>query len=68
MGVFVHIQSRADGDAGNSMMAMMMMAIMIVLVMLIIVPEELRQVDSVHQYSCQTFYKLTDIQQPIALY
>ena len=39
----MHIQSRADSDAGNGMMAMMMMVIMIVLVMVIIVPEALRQ-------------------------
>ena len=47
VGVCVHIQFRADCDDGNGMMAMVMMVMMLVLVMVIIVPEELRQVDSV---------------------
>jgi len=57
----MHIQSRADCDDGNGMRAMVMMAMMIVLVMVIIVPTTLRQVDSVHQHSCQTFHKLRDV-------
>ena len=64
MGVCVHIQSRADSDDGNGMMGMVMMVMLIVLVMLIIVPEALRQVDSVHQYSCQTLHKLIDFHWP----
>jgi ABC-type phosphate transport system permease subunit len=44
----VHIKSRAESDDGNDMMAMVMITIMIVLVIAIIVPEALRQVDSVH--------------------
>ena len=67
MGVCVHIQSRADSDDGNGMMAMVMMAMMIVLVMVIIVPEALRQVNSVHQDSCQTFHKLEDVHRAQAL-
>jgi hypothetical protein len=43
----VHIQSRADSDNVNGMMAMVMIAMMIVLVMVNIVPEALNQVDSV---------------------
>ena len=54
MGVCVHIQCRADSDDGDGMMAMVMMAMMIELVMVIIVPEALRQVDSIRQHSCQT--------------
>jgi len=46
------------------MMGMVMMVMLIVLVMLIIVPEALRQVDSVHQYSCQTLHKLIDFHWP----
>ena len=48
----MHIQSRADSDDGNDMMAIVMIAMMIVLVMVIIVPEALRQVDSVCQHLC----------------
>ena len=68
MGACVHIQSRADSDDGNGMMAMVMMMMMIVLVMVIIVPEALRQVDSAHQHSCQTFHKLRDFHRLKALY
>jgi hypothetical protein len=46
----VHIQSRADSDDVNGMMAMVMIAMMIVLVMVNIVPEALNQVDSVRQH------------------
>jgi hypothetical protein len=49
----VHIQSRADSDDVNDIMAMVMIAMMIVLVMVNIVPEELNQVDSVRQHSCK---------------
>jgi hypothetical protein len=45
----VYIQSRADSDDVNGMMAMAMIAMMIVLVMVNIVPEALNQVDSVLQ-------------------
>jgi len=51
----VHIQSRADSDDVNGMMAMVMIAMMIVLGMVNIVPEALNQVDSVRQHSCKTF-------------
>jgi hypothetical protein len=37
----MHIQSRADGDNVNGMMAMVMIVMMIVLVMVNIVPEAL---------------------------
>jgi len=57
-GVCVHIQSRADGDDGNGIMAMVMRVMMIVLVMVIIVPVALRQVDSVREHLYQTFYNL----------
>jgi multisubunit Na+/H+ antiporter MnhB subunit len=60
VGVSVYIVSRADSNDGNGMMAMMVMAMMIVLVIMMIVPESLRQVDSVCQRLCQTFHKLTD--------
>jgi competence protein ComGC len=46
----VQIQSTADSDNGNSMIAMVMMVIMIALVMGIIVPEALRQIASVHDH------------------
>jgi competence protein ComGC len=49
------------------MMAIVMMAMLIVLVMMIIVPEALRQVNSVHQHSCQTIHKLTYFHWPKAL-
>ena len=51
----MHIQSRADSDNVNGIMAMVMIAMMIVLVMVNIVPEALNQVDSVHQHLCKTF-------------
>jgi competence protein ComGC len=54
----VHIQSRADSDDVNDIMAMVIIAMMIVLVMVNIVPEALNQVDSVRQYSCKTFQQL----------
>jgi len=60
----VHIQSWADSDDGNGVMAMVMIAMMIVLVMVIIVPEALRQVDSVLQHSGQTFQQLRDFHRP----
>jgi hypothetical protein len=56
----VHIQSRADSDDVNSMMAIVMIAMMIVLVMVNIVPEALNQVDSVHQHLCKMFQQLID--------
>jgi hypothetical protein len=43
----VYIQSRADSDDVNDMMAMVMPVMMMVLVMVNIVPEALNQVDSV---------------------
>jgi len=55
VGVCVPIQSRADSDVGNGMMAMVMMAMMILLVMVIIGPEALRQVHSIDQHLFQTF-------------
>ena len=64
MGVCVHIQSRADSDDGNGMIAMVMMAMMIVLLMVVIVLEGLTQVYSVGQYSCQTFHKVRDFVWP----
>ena len=51
----MHIQSRADSDNVNGMMAMVMIAMIIVLVMVNIVPEALNQADSVRQHSCKTF-------------
>jgi competence protein ComGC len=62
----VHIQSRADSDNVNGMMAMVMIAMMIVLVMVNIVPEALNQVDSVYQHSCKTFQQLIDFHWPNA--
>jgi predicted PurR-regulated permease PerM len=62
----VYIQSRADSDDVNSMMAMVMIAMMIVLVMVIIVPEALNQVDSVRQHLCKTFQKLIEFLWPNA--
>jgi len=62
----VHIQSRADSDDVNGMMAMVMIAMMIVLVMVNIVPETLNQVDSVCQHLYKTFKQLIDIHQPNA--
>jgi predicted PurR-regulated permease PerM len=43
------------------MMGMVMIVMMIVLLMVIIVPEALRQVDSVVQHSYQTFKQLRDL-------
>jgi hypothetical protein len=55
----VYIQSRANSDNVNSMMAMVMIVIMmIVFVMVNIVLEALNQVDSVHQDSFKTFQQL----------
>jgi hypothetical protein len=55
----VHIQSRADSDNVNGMMAMVMIVMMIVLVMVNIVPEvALNQVDSVRQHLCKTFQQV----------
>jgi hypothetical protein len=54
----VYIQSRADSDDVNDIMAMVMIAMMRVLVMVNIVPEALNQVDSVHQHLCKTFQQL----------
>jgi hypothetical protein len=56
----VYIQSRADSDDINDIMAMVMIAMMIVLVMVNIVPEALNQVDSVCQHLCKTFQQLID--------
>jgi len=42
VGECMHIQSRADSDDGNGMMAMLMIVTMKVLVMVIIVPGALR--------------------------
>jgi hypothetical protein len=63
----MHIQSRADGDDVNGMMAMVLIAMMIVLVMVNIVPEVLNQVDSVSQHWRKTFQQLTDFHRPNAL-
>jgi hypothetical protein len=63
----VHIQSRADSDDVNGMMAMVMIAMMIVLVMVNIVPEALNQVDSVHLHLCKTFQQLIDFHRPNAV-
>jgi len=62
----VHIQSRADSDNVNGMMAMVMIAMMIVLVMVNIVPDTLNQVDPVCQHSCKTFQQLIDFHRPKA--
>jgi hypothetical protein len=62
----VHIQSRADSDDVNGIMAMVMIAMMIVLVMVNIVPEALNQVDSVHQDSYITCQQLIDVHCPNA--
>jgi hypothetical protein len=59
----MHIQSRADSDDVNGMMAMVMIAMMIVLVLVNIVPEALNQVDSVCQHPCKTFQQLIDFDQ-----
>jgi len=67
LGICVHILSSVDCDDGNSMMAMVMMIMLIVLVMGIVVPEALREVDSVHQHSCQTIQKHTHVHCPNAL-
>jgi len=63
----VHIQSRADSNDDNGIMAMVLIAMMIVLVMVNIVPEALNQVDSVCQHSCKTFQQLIDFLRPDAL-
>jgi competence protein ComGC len=63
----MHIQSRADSDDVNGMMAMVMIAMMIVIVIVNIVPEAHNQVDSVHQHSCKTFQQLINFHQPNAL-
>jgi len=62
----VHIQSRADSDYVNDIMAMVMIAMMIVLVMVNIVPEALNQVDSVRQHSCKAFQQLIRFHRPNA--
>jgi hypothetical protein len=62
----VQIQSRAESDDVNGIMAMVMIAMMIVLVMVNIIPEALNQVDSVCQHSCQTFQQLIDFHWPNA--
>jgi hypothetical protein len=61
-----HIQSGADSDDVNGMLAMVMIAMMIVKVMVNIVPETLNQVDSVRQHSCKTFQQLIDFHRPNA--
>jgi hypothetical protein len=63
----VYIQSRADSDNVNGMIAMVMIAMMIVLLMVNTIPEALNQVDSVCQPSCKTFQQLIDFHQPNAL-
>jgi hypothetical protein len=63
----VHIQSRADSDNVNGMMATVMIAMIIVFVMANIVPEALNQVDSVRQHSCKSFQQHIDFHQPNAL-
>ena len=60
----MYIQSRAESDDVNGMMAMVMIAMMIVLVMVNIVPEALNQVDSVRQHLCKTFQQLINFHQP----
>jgi hypothetical protein len=60
----VHIQSRANSDNVNGMMAMVRIAMMIVLVMVNIVPEALNQVDSVRQHLCKTIQQLIDCHLP----
>ena len=62
----MYIQSRADSDNVNGMMAMVMIVMMIVLVMVNIVPEAFDQVVSVRQYSCKTFQQLIDFHRPNA--
>jgi hypothetical protein len=62
----VHIQSRANSNDVNRMIALVMIAMMIVLVMVHIVPEALNQVDSVCQHSSQTFQRLIDLHRPNA--
>jgi hypothetical protein len=59
----VHIQSRANSNDVNGMMAMVMILMMIVLVMANIVPEAPKHVDSVGQHSCKTFQQLMDFHQ-----
>jgi hypothetical protein len=67
VGVCMHIQSRADGDDVNGMMAMVLIAMMIVLVIVNLVPVALNQVDSVCQHSCKTFQQLIDFHRPNVL-
>jgi len=43
----MHIQSRADDDAGNGMMAIVMMVRIIVFMMDFIIPEGHRQADQI---------------------
>jgi hypothetical protein len=62
----VHIESRADSDNVNGIMAMVMVGMMIVLVMVNIVPEALNQVDSVRQHLWKTFQQLIDFHWPNA--
>jgi hypothetical protein len=62
----MHIQSWADSDNVNRMMAMVMIAMMIVLVLVNILPEAPNQGDSVHQHSCKTFQQLIDFHRPNA--
>jgi hypothetical protein len=63
----VHIQSRADSDDVNGMMAMVMIAMMMVLVIVNIVLEALNKVDSVRQHLCKTFQQLIDFHWPNTL-
>ena len=60
----MYIQSRADSDDINGMMAKVMIAMMMVLMMVSIVPEAPNHVDSVRQHSCKTFQQLIDFYQP----
>jgi competence protein ComGC len=60
----VPIESRADSDDVNGIMAMVMIVMMIVLVIVNIVPEALNHIDSVGQHSCKTFQQLIDFHWP----
>ena len=62
----MYIQSRADSNNVNGMMAAVMIVMMIVLVMVNIVPEVLNQVYSIGQHSYKTFQQLIDFHQPNA--
>jgi hypothetical protein len=63
----MHIQSRADSDDVNGIMAIVMIAMMIVLVMVNVVREALNQVNSVRQHCCKTFQLLLELYWPTEL-